>query len=142
MTMGPEPRIRIFEMSVRFGIMQFLPCFEGAQSRGLSSSIHLQPLRLNQRGDPVLVLKNGFVNPGVPRLILDDSVGALASDQLAVGLNFKIAVDQVTIGAVFRVGALWQSDGSVWIHGLEPADGVLHRWTMLRQVPVQLFVQE
>src|SRR6202162_6445690 len=136
MTMGPEPRIRIFEMSVRLGMMRFWPCFEGAQSRGLSSSIHLQPLRLNQRGDPVLVLKNGFVNPGVPRLVLDHSVGALAADQLAVGLNFKIAVDQVTIGAVFRVGALGLSDGSVRIHGLEPADGGLHRWTMLRPVTV------
>src|SRR6267378_3094267 len=31
MTMGPEPRIRIFEMSVRLGIMQLWPCFEGAR---------------------------------------------------------------------------------------------------------------
>src|SRR5260370_40825108 len=99
MTMGPEPRIRIFEMSVRFGIMRFLPCFEGAPSRELSSSIHLQPLRLNQRGAPVLVLKTGFVNPGAPGLVLDDSVGALAADQFAVGLDFKIAIDQVSIGA-------------------------------------------
>src|ERR1700674_4049752 len=142
MTMGPEPRIRIFEMSVRLGMMRFWPCFEGAQSRGLSSSIHLQPLRLNQRGDPVLVLKNGFVNPGVPRLVLDHSVGALAADQFAVGLNFKIAIDQVSIGTVFGVGTLGQSDRSMRIHGLELADGVLHRETMLSQVPVQLLVQK
>src|SRR6202795_2209226 len=142
MTIGPESRIRIFEMSVRLGIMRFWPCFEWAQVRGLSPSIHLQSLRLNQRSNPILVLKNCLVNPGVPRLVLDHSVGALAAHQLAVGLDFKIAIDQMPIGAVFGVGAFGQSDGSSRIDGLELADGVLHRETMLRQVPVQLLMQK
>src|SRR5713226_8463186 len=108
----------------------------------MSPSIHLQSFRLNQRGNSVLVPKNCLVDPGVPRLVLDYSVGALAADQLAVGLDFQIAVNQVPIGAVFGVGALGQSDRSARIDGLELADGVLHREPMLSQVPVQLLVQK
>src|SRR5579862_4111239 len=116
MTIGPEPRIRIFEMSVRLGI--YTSCHYQSSAASGRLSVKFQSLRLDQRGDSVFILQNCLVNPGVPRLVLDYAVGAVAADYFTVSLNFQIAIDQVPVGAVFGVGAFGQANGSVRIHFL------------------------
>src|SRR5260370_13189705 len=119
MMMGPEPRMRILEMSVRLGIE--VSCRWSVASK--ISSFDSQIVFVHHVDDCLLVAEYGAVNPGVPRFISDDFVGALWADQLAVGFDFEIAIHQVAVSAIGGVGAFGQSDGSVGIHLSQLGDG-------------------
>src|SRR5262249_50861043 len=113
----------------------------GERSR-TAELLDAEMITVHERGDPRVVADHGRVDPRVVSFVGHDGRGALWSDQPAIRDELEIAVDKVSVRAVFRLGAFAAANGHAWVEPAQLGDRVLHRWTMIAQVPVQLFVNE
>src|SRR5262245_58648719 len=113
----------------------------GERSR-TAALLDAEAVAIHERRHSRVVADHGRVDPRVVSLVGHDRRSALRSDQPAVGDELKVAVDEVTVRAVFRLSAFAATDRRVRVGPAQLGHGVLHGWALIAQMPVQLFVNE
>jgi hypothetical protein len=93
-------------------------------------------------GDAGLVAEDGRIDPGVVAFVADDGGGAFGAEEVAVGLDLQVAIEEMSLGAEFGFGAFGKSDGDAGTEAMKLSDGFLGPEAMIVKVLVQLFVEE
>src|SRR4029079_7781910 len=71
-----------------------------------------------------------------------DGGGALWPDQFPIGDELEVAIHEMSVRAVFGLGALLSADGHPRVEPPQIREGVLHRRTAIAQMPMELLVHE
>ena len=106
----------------------------------LTRSPHAQPMAIHDAGNLLFISKHGGVDPRVPRLAMDHDVGALGTEQLAIGKNLEIAIHEMPVRAVLILRARRQADRHVRVHSAKLCDSGLQFRRAIPEMPVKLFV--
>lgn len=67
-------------------------------------------------------------------------MGTVGPHQLTIGLEFEVAVDEVTLRAVFGLGAFAAADRDLRVEPSQVSHRVLHERASIAKMPMQLFV--